>query len=136
MTLTGACIDHLDIQCPDWFVAGSKELSDEIFEKVITLGNFGRKDPNKLKHYSFASVNGKKLTFGQKISKMFCSLNATNRDMYPILNKAPYLYPFITVWRIIKYLVLSALGKKTTLKQRMKYADERAEIFERFEIYR
>lgn len=136
MTLTGACIDNLGIEQPDWFVEGSKELSDEIFEKVITLGNFGRKDPNKLKHYSFASLNGKKLTFGQKILKMISSLNATNRIMYPILNKAPYLYPFITVWRIIKYLALSALGKKTTLKQRMKYTDERAEIFERFEIYR
>ena len=134
MTLTGACMDHLDIQCPDWFVADSKELSDEVFEKVITLGNFGRKDPNKAKHYSFASANGERFTFWQKILKMFRSLKSTNSVMYPILNKAPYLYPFITLWRIIKYIVLSIFGKKTTLKQRMRYTDERAEIFERFGI--
>ena len=43
MTLTQSCIDYLNIDVPVWFVKAKKELSDEIFQKVLACGNFGRK---------------------------------------------------------------------------------------------
>lgn len=134
--LTSACIDYLCIDTPSWLVRDNKTLSDDIFDMVINLGNFGRKNPKRQKDYSIESVNGERLNMRQRIIVMFKALNRTNKKMYPILNKAPYLYPFIMVWRVLKYLVLSLAGKKTSLKERMNFADERAQLFEKFEIYR
>ncbi|MBO5359161.1 MAG: nucleotidyltransferase family protein [Clostridia bacterium] len=135
MTLTQSCIDYLNIDVPVWFIKAKKELSDEIFEKVLACGNFGRKQGKYLSD-RYSSGNGVRYTFAQKLKNMFVSLCKTNSLMYPILKKVPILHPFIFVWRIIKYIVLSLLGKKTSLNERMKYADERAAVFDKFEIYR
>ncbi len=136
MTLTQSCIDYLCIDVPVWFLSAKQELSSEIFQKVLDCGNFGRKDPNRQKHYSYTNKTGQKYTFGRKLRNMFVELCKTNSAMYPILKKVPILHPFILVWRIIRYIVLSALGKKSTLAERMKYSDERAAVFDKFEIYR
>lgn len=136
MTLTYTCIRHLDIQTPEWFVAGKAELADQIFDKVMLVGNFGKKDRSRPKRFCFISANGERLSFTRKILKMFMSVNRTNSKMYPFLKKLPILHPFVTLWRIIKYLYLSAIGKKSSLKQRIAYADERATAFETFEIYK
>lgn len=135
MTLTQSCIDHLNIETPVWFVNGKKELSDEIFIKVLSGGNFGRKNTNRLKHYSFVG-NGEKQSNLSKLKSMVTILWKTCDTMYPFLKKAPVLHPFVFLWRIIKYIFLLMLGKKTSIKQRMQYSDERAAIFDRFEIYR
>ena len=79
--------------------------------------------------------NSKKLTVFGKIAKLFKALHYSNKTVFPIIEKAPYLYPFIMVWRVIRHIGLIILGKRPSLLKVSRQADERNKVFMKYNLY-
>lgn len=134
--LTEACVQNLNIKRPDWCVGVTADQCDSLMEEIYRSGNFGRKIENNKTANSMFAKNGKKLTFFGKIAQLFRSLNETNKKVYPVLNKAPYLYPFIMVYRIIRYLILMLIGERKSLAELSRDASEKNSFFLKYDLYK
>ena len=134
--LTEACVYYLNVPKPSWHDTVSDELRDSIIKEIYTSGNFGRKNPDNNSRMNLMVVkNSKKLTVFGKIAKLFKALHNSNKTVFPIIEKAPYLYPFIMVWRVIRHIGLIILGKRPSLLKVSRQADERNKVFMKYNLY-
>lgn len=129
--ITAVCSKYLASVRPDWCKDISDELCSEVFNDIIELGNFGKKNKERSKSGDMLSTDIKK----GKFRSMLASLHSSSYTAYPILNKAPYLYPFIFVYRIVRYLVFIAVGKRPSLVKTNSYANERRAIYSQFKLF-
>lgn len=134
--LTEVCVRYLGVVRPQWCVDVTEDQCMSLMEEVYRSGNFGRKIENNRTNNSMFAKNGKKLTFFGKIAQLFRSLNETNKKVYPILNKAPYLYPFIMVYRVVRYLFLIKKGKRQSLSELSRKATEKNRFFLKYDLYK
>lgn len=134
--LTEACIYYLNIPEPAWHIAVSEDLRDSVIKEIYTSGNFGRKNPDNNSQMNLMVVrNSKKLSVFGKIGKMIKALHKSNKIVFPILEKAPYLYPFIMIWRVIRHIVLILRGQRPSLIKVSRQADERNKVFIKYNLY-
>ncbi len=133
--LTQACVECLGINKPDWLELEHKKTAEEIIIDVFQNGNFGKKANLKAGSQIMVVKDSKKATVFAKMKSMLNLLNATNRTFYPILNKLPWLYPFIMLWRILRYAVLVLGGKRESLHKASHYADDRSKLLKNFKLY-
>lgn len=134
--LTEACIYYLNIPTPSWHNSVSEELRDSVIKEIYISGNFGRKNPDNNSQMNLMVVkNSKKLTVFGKIGKMITALNRSNKIVFPILEKAPYLYPFIMIWRVLRHIVLILRGQRPSLTKVSRQADERNKVFIKYNLY-
>ncbi len=134
--LTEAAVHYLALPRPSWQGQVSSELRDAVLSEMQISGNFGRKRGERHKANIMVVKNSEKLTFFGKIKQLFKTLNQTNKRVYPVLNKAPCLYPFIMVYRVLRFLVLRLLGKRQSLATASREADERNRVFMKFKLYK
>ncbi len=130
--ITEVCYKYLGSARPEWCEDVSDELCGEVVKDIIELGNFGKKNQERSKSGDMLSTDIKK----GKIRSMLASLHSSAYTAYPILNKAPYLYPFIFVYRIFRYLVLIVMGKRPSLIKTNSYANKRRAIYSQFELFK
>ncbi len=133
---TEACVRYLNIERPDWCLSVTEDQYESLVNELYRSGNFGRKIENNTMANSMFAKDGKKLTVWGKIIQLFRSLNSTNKIVFPILNKAPYLYPFIMIYRILRYIVLVIRGERRSLSELSKKATEKNDLFLKFELYK
>lgn len=129
ITKTGA--KYLKTACPDWAKEVPDSLCDDIIFDIMSLGSFGRKNEER-------SAAGRMTVRSGKKGKLASAIHTLHRTMYtacPILRKAPILYPFCFVYRIIKYLVLAACGKKKSVLKISAEADSRNKIYNQLHIF-
>lgn len=126
---------YLGTVCPLWAEKPSYELCDAVIHDIFSLGNFGRKNTEKSFGGLMMPSNSKKLTFFRKIILLFKTLWSTNRMMYPILRKLPFLFPFIMVWRVLKYCFLMLIGKRPSIFKSSKFACERNAIYSQLHLF-
>ena len=104
-------------------------------EDILTGGNFGEFDKSRAGSGMMISEHGKGGTKNSKAYNLFRALHSSMHIVYPVLYKAPYLYPFIFVWRIIKYLFKMLKGERPSLIAAAVKADERKELYDRLKIF-
>lgn len=132
--LTKTCSLYLKTACPEWAVA-DENVCDELMADVLSGGNFGEFDKSRKGSGMMISEHGKGGTKNSKAYNMFRALHTSMNIMYPILNKAPYLYPFIFVWRIIKYIFMMLKGERPSLIEASKKADKRRKLYNKLKIF-
>ncbi len=129
--ITKTCAKYLKTACPDWAEAVPDSLCDDIIFDIMSLGTFGRKNEERRAAGRMTVKSGKK----GKLAAMLHTLHNTMHTTCPILGKVPILYPFCFVYRIIKYLVLSVLGKKKSILKISAEADSRNKIYDKLHIF-
>lgn len=120
---------------PDWAQGVDEDICREVMNDSFSLGNFGLKNEERAFSGYFISNHGKSGTKNGKLVSLAKTLRDTMFSTYPILRKCILLYPFIFVWRIVKYLFLMALGKKLSLVKLNSYANERKKLYQKFELF-
>ncbi len=134
--LTKISAEYLKITCPEWAMDTDSAVCDELMRDILTGGNFGRLDKSRsgsgMMMSSFKSNSSKK----GKIQSLIRTLHSTMNSAYPILNKAPVLYPFIFIFRIIKYLFLMLLGRRPSLATASEKANERLAVYNKLEMFK
>lgn len=126
---TGA--KYLKTACPDWALRVPDSLCDDIIFDIMSLGSFGRKNEERSAAGRMTAKGGKKGKFSSTVH----TLHSTMYTTCPILKKAPILYPFCFVYRVIKYLVLSIFGKKKSILKISAEADARNKIYDQLHIF-
>ena len=81
-------------------------------------------------------MDSEKSTVFSKIHQMIKSLNKTNHLVCPLIKKVPIIYPFVMIYRIVRYLILMSVGKKPSLLETSQYADERSSVFQNYQLYK
>lgn len=132
--LTLASVELLNINRPTWCEEVSSDMVDTIIKEIVSSGNFGNKKTSK-NSLLMLGTNSKKSTVFTKIGNMVKALNRTNHIVCPAIKKAPIVYPFLMLYRIARYLVLMCLGKRPSLAQVSKTANERSAVFAKYELY-
>jgi hypothetical protein len=133
--VTDVVVKYLGVPCPDWLEEVSESVSDNFILEIFNGGNFGRKIKRENATGIMTVKDSEKSTFKRKVKAMLHALNSTNHRLYPILDKLPWLYPFIMLWRMLRYIVLMLCGKRASLTRAYKYADSRSRQFEEFELF-
>ncbi len=132
--LTLASIELFNINKPVWCEEVSDDMVDTMIREIISSGNFGNKKTNKTSLLMLGQ-NSKKSTVFTKINNMVKALNKTNHIVCPIIKKVPIIYPFLMLYRIMRYLVLMCFGRKPSLIKMSKTANERSSVFAKYELY-
>lgn len=132
MTKTSA--KYLQIDCPDWAMAADIETCDEIMHDILTGGNFGRKDVNRAKSGMLISERGKSGTGHGALYNLAHALHVNVLRM-ACVKKVPILYPFVYVWKAVRFLFLSMIGKRPSLAKMAPEAKKRKSVYEKLAIF-
>lgn len=132
--LTKTCAVYLGTVCPAWAESAPLSLCGELIADVFALGNFGRKNEERARSGMF-SQQGKGSVKKGKLAGLWRTLKDTMYTAYPILRRCRVLYPFVFVWRAVKYLLLMLVGKRPSLAKVSAYADERRATYEQFALF-
>ena len=110
------------------------KLCKELIEDILTAGNFGNKD--KAYRYSGILVTDNKNGVGKsKLTTLFKVLDDTIYSKYPVVKKCKLLYPFIFIWRFIRYFFLMLFGKRKTPNELMPIVEKRKELYNKLKIF-
>ena len=130
--ITKTCSLYFGTECPDFARHIDDDLCFNIIEDIFALGNFGRKDKARSIGGGMLSKKGKK---HGRISNLFSTVCNSVHYMYPITNKYPILFPFMFVWRVLKYLGPMLVGKKPSIFKASALANERKSIYNQFRLF-
>lgn len=133
--LTKTCAVYLKTALPVWASKADDSLVDALMEDVLIGGNFGEFDKTRAGSGMMISEHGKGGTKNSKAYNLFRALHTSMYTVYPVLYKAPYLYPFIFVWRIIKYIFMMLAGKRPSLIAASQKADERKRLYDKLKLF-
>lgn len=132
--ITKVCVNYLNISCPKFCASASDETASEIILDVFKSGNFGKKDKNRASSGMLISERGKDgLKHGATYNLAHSLHKAVLRKK--AVKKCPILYPFIYVYKAIRFLVLSAFGKRPSLIKMAPEAKTRKEIYKKLKIF-
>ena len=132
MTKTSA--KYLQIPCPEWAASADGETCDEIMRDILIGGNFGQKDENRAKSGMLISEHGKSGTKHSALYNLAQALHMVVVKM-PCVKKVPILYPFIYIWKAVRFLVLSMIGKRPSLAKMAPEAKKRKSVYEKLAIF-
>lgn len=111
-----------------------KKLCEELINDILHAGNFGNKD--KAYRYSGILVTDNKNGVGKsKIKTVLNVLNNTIYSKYPAVKKYKILYPFIFIWRFIRYFFLMLFGKRHNVQKLGNIAEKRKELYKKLKIF-
>lgn len=120
--------------CPVW-VEAKDDLCTAVMGDMLASGNFGSKDESRSKSGRLISEHGKE---GTKHGMIYYSCRIMHRYVmrsYPVVRKIPILYPFLFVYRVLRYLVLSLCGKRESVGELTAAANQRKAVYERLKIF-
>ena len=132
MTKTSA--KYLQIPCPEWAETVDDETCDGIIHDILTGGNFGQKDKNRAKSGMLISERGKSGTSHGAVYNLAHALHMVVLRT-PCVKKLPILYPFVYIWKAIRFLFLSMIGKRPSLVKMAPEAKKRKSVYERLAIF-
>lgn len=133
--LTELSVKYFRIIPPDWHEGAAEETVDMLLSEVLRAGNFGKKAHNESGTDIMVTNGYNENSFWGRIRAMLVKLKTTNPSVYPIVKKRPWLSPFFSGWRILKYGVLVICGKRASLRKTAQFAESRSALAEAFELY-
>ena len=133
MTKTAAT--YLHTACPIWARNVDESLCGRLIEDILTGGNFGRKDDVRAASGMLISEHGKAGTRHGVVYNLAHTLHGAVLLQYPIIKKLPFLYPFLYMYKIVRFGVLRLCGKRLSLMKRLPYAKERKALYARLKVF-
>lgn len=125
---------YLHSTCPDWVGEVDSELCEDIIIDILTGGNFGVKDKTRAKSAMLISETGKA---GTKHGALYNLSHAMHRAVMrqKCVKKFPPLYPIMYVYRSLRFLFLSMIGKRPSLTKMAPEAEKRKAVYDKLEIF-
>lgn len=135
--MTAFCNLYLNAEIHCDFAEDEKELSP-LLEDVFASGEFGVKDTNRSRSRFFLSVNSgggfKNLPVIQQIRSMHQMAVKRHKIFDKVIILKPFAFlcvPFGYIWRII-----TGKNKSSTLKQSVKIASQRNDIYKKMKLFK
>lgn len=128
------------LSCPAKAFAGEadEKLLSEIMADMFVGGNFGRKDPIRSESGSLITNQGRGVVDNTNILlQAFYTANEIVRNRWKLAKKLVILYPIGWVYWGVRYLILSAIGKRKKLhiKKMVSDAGERKKIYKQLNLF-
>lgn len=132
--ITAVSARYLGSILPDWVSDVDDALMTEIIVDILSGGNFGIKDKTRSKSSMLISEAGKA---GTKHGAVYNLSHAMHRAVtrQKCVRKFPPLYPFMYVYRCIRFLFLSMVGKRPSLIKMMPDAEKRKSVYDKLEVF-
>lgn len=132
--MTKICVKYLQIPCPTWAEEADDETCDEVMHDILCSGNFGRKDENRAQSGMLISERGKG---GMKHGALYNLAHSLHKAIsrMRVVKKYPILYPFIYVYKAVRFLVLSLFGKRPSLIKMAPEAQKRKSVYEKLAVF-
>lgn len=124
-----------DLVIPKWAKDVDEKLTEEVLEDVFRGGNFGRKDKNRSSSGMLISEHGKGGTKHGAIYNLAHSLHLAVIRQYPIVKKVWIFYPFIYIYKALRFLFLSLIGKRPSLVKMAPEAKKRKKIYDKLHVF-
>ena len=133
--ITRLCVKYLGLSAPDWLNEDLSDVADEVMGDILIGGNFGINDKNRSDSGILVSENGKGGTKHGALYNLAHNLHGAVLRQYPVVKKVWILYPFLYVYKVLRFLVLSARGKRPNLIKLMPEAEKRKAIYEKLRVF-
>lgn len=133
--MTKTCARFLKTACPNWTSEIEESVCDEIMNDILLGGNFGRKDRTRAVSGLLISERGKNGTKHGALYNLTHTLHAVVLRKFPIVKKVWILYPFLYVYKAIRYSVLCLFGKRSSFIKMAPYAAERKSVYDKLGIF-
>ena len=133
--MTKTCAIYLNGALPNWANDVPTELCEDVITDIFKSGNFGRKNKARAAGGALVSEHGKA---GTKHGKIYNAFKFTHRVVitkYPFVKKVFILYPFLYVYKIVKYLTLRLFGKRPSLTETVAAANERKAVYDKLHVF-
>ena len=134
LSITEASIRHLGVKRPRWHEAGYEEQADALMMDALNCGNFGKK-LNARRGTAILVDNGQNKESFCKVRTVINRLKNTNHAFCPLLDKRPWLEPFVVIYRVVRYAWLVLCGKRASLRKANQFSNERKKLLDMFELY-
>ncbi len=118
--------------CPSFAERVDDSLCADLIEDMLALGNFGKKDKARSIGGGMLSKKGKQ---NSKFVALFKTVCGSVHYMYPVTKKYPILFPFMFVFRVLKYFFAMLTGKKPSLIRASALANERKNIYNQLKLF-
>lgn len=134
-TMTKTAALYLGTVCPEWAKDADEDLCADVVADMYANGNFGRKDGLRSKSAMLIAENGKAGTQHGMVYNLAHTLHGAVMVQYPIVRRIPILYPFLYVYKVIRFLILRACGKRLPLMARIPYAVQRKNLYQQLKVF-
>ena len=121
--------------CPSFCEQVDDNLCKEIILDVFSGGNFGTKDVARKKSGMMISEHGKSGTKHGAIYNLAHGLHVAVITQTPIVKKVWILYPFIYVYRALRFLFLTIIGKRPKLSKMKEHANKRKSVYDKLKVF-
>lgn len=111
-----------------------KKICEQLINDILSAGNFGNKD-STYRYSGILITDNKNGVNKSKASAAFATVKQTMYTKYPFLKRFKILYPFMFVYRIIKYFFLMLFGKRKTIASLSTVAEKRKELYKKMQIF-
>ena len=111
-----------------------KKICEQLINDILSAGNFGNKD-STYRYSGILITDNKNGVNKSKASAAFTTVKQTMYTKYPFLKRFKILYPFMFVYRIIKYFFLMLFGKRKTIASLSTVAEKRKELYKKMQIF-
>lgn len=132
--VTAVSSKYLGSTLPDWVKGTNDDLLDQIILDILTGGNFGVKDKTRSKSAMLISETGKA---GTKHGALYNLSHAMHRAVMrqKCVQKFPPLYPIMYLYRSLRFLFLSMIGKRPSLAKMAPEAEKRKSVYDKLEVF-
>lgn len=133
MTKTSAMF--LGTACPAWAQLVDEGICGGVMADIFSAGNFGRKNELHAASRILVSESGKALSRYGMVGNLANTLHTIVLKRHPIVKKLPILYPFMYVYRAVRYGMLCLFGKRLSLTARVPYAIQRRNLYTQLKVF-
>ncbi len=132
--ITAVCVKYLSVPKPKWLDDVDEQLRDELMSDILIGGNFGRKNKNRANSGMIISEHGKS---GTKHSAIYNLSHALHKAVLrkKAVKKCILLYPFVYVYKAVRFLFLSLIGKRPSIIKMLPEAEKRKNVYEKLHIF-
>ncbi len=133
--ITKVCHNLFGSTLPAWAEDADEEVSETVALEILSYGNFGAKDYTAKFSGTLVSNRGKNGTKDGKVKNGFIAVHNAVKARSPKAYKWVIPYPFLFIYEVARYGVLSATGKRPSVKKISASASERKRIYEKLKIF-
>lgn len=132
--MTNVSKRFLGVLAPEFTEPEDEELCSEMILDVLSSGNFGRKDENRASSGMLITERGKGgVNHGATYNLAHSLHKAVLRKK--AVKKCPILYPFVYLYKAIRFIVLSIFGKRPSLIKMAPEAKKRKQTYKKLKIF-
>lgn len=127
-------VKFFGVSIPDWSNCCDDNISCEIMNDIFEGGNFGNKNKNRSRSgYLISSYENSSKKEGKMLSMLrYLHSSVVN---YPCVKRCVLFYPFVFLWRVVRYYFLVLTGKRSCIKELDKMATKRKQLYDKLHIF-